>query len=60
MILDTQNLIDWSSIRQNKHNIAIRNNIRKNNKRIEYEYKIGDQVLLDKKYRKLDLRYKGS
>ena len=54
VILDTQTLINWKSIRDNKHNIAIRNNVRKNSKRIEHECKIGDQVLLDKKHRKLN------
>ena len=46
-------------IRLNKHNKAIRNNIRENNKRIEYEYKVGDLVLLDYKNRKLDKPYEG-
>ena len=34
MILYTQNLIDWNLIQHNKCNMAIRNNIRENNKRI--------------------------
>ena len=54
MILDTQALINWNSIRENEHNIAMRNNIRENNKRIEHECKVVDLVLLDKKHRKLD------
>ena len=59
MILNTQSLIDWDLIRQNKHSIAIRNNIKENSKRIEYEYNIGDEVLLDYNHRKLDQPYDG-
>ena len=59
MILQTQRLINWDLIRQNKRSIAIRNNLRENSSRLEWDYKIGDKVLLDYKHRKLDRLYLG-
>jgi len=59
MILQTQRSINWDLIRHNKHNTAIRNNIRENNTRLEWDYKLGDKVLLDYKHRKLDKPYLG-
>ena len=46
-------------IRLNKHNKAMRNNIRENNKRVECQHNIGDLVLLDYKRRKLDQPHEG-
>ena len=57
MLLDTQSLINWDAVRQNRHHQAIKNNIKENKTRLEREYKIGDQVLLDYENRKLDAPY---
>ena len=57
MLLQTQRSESWELICNNKHNIAINNNIKENNNRIEWEYKVGDKVLLDYKHRKPDKPY---
>ena len=59
MILQTQRLINWDLIISNKRNTAIRNNLQENNKRIAWNCKVGDKVLLDYKHRKLDKPYLG-
>ena len=59
MIVQTQKMINWELIKQNKHNVAVRNNLRENSTRLEWDYRIGDKVLLDYKHRKLDNPYLG-
>ena len=52
-------MINWELIKQNKHNVAVRNNLRENSTRLEWDYRIRDKVLLDYKHRKLDNPYLG-
>lgn len=59
MIVQTQRLINWDLIKQNKRNVAIRNNLRENNSRLEWDYNIRDKVRLDHTHRKLDRPYLG-
>lgn len=39
---------DWARIRRNRQKEILRNNERENRQRIDYEYRVGDQVLLNK------------
>ena len=47
IIIQLQRLINWNLIRSNKHSITILNNLQENNKQLEWNYKLGNKVLLD-------------
>jgi hypothetical protein len=46
MILNIKHTANWDFIRQRKHNLINKNNLRENAKPIEHVYKLGDSVLL--------------
>jgi hypothetical protein len=52
MIMNIQHTANWEHIKQNKQKRINQNNQKENSKRIEYIYKIGEQVLLLKGNRK--------
>ena len=47
-----QYTINQNSIKENKYNIIVKNNLRQNNKRIELDFKLGDNISLDYKHKK--------
>jgi len=46
MIFDIKHTANWEYIRARKQQLINKNNERENSKRIEYEYQVGDKVLL--------------
>ena len=61
MIFNMKVAIDWDLMQKNKEQQIIRDNIRENLKRIDYDYKVGDKVMVLQSgvVRKLDRRKKG-
>jgi len=47
MIFNIQHVADWKKIKLNKQRIIKKNNQNENNKRIAYEYKVGDKILYE-------------
>ena len=50
MILNMQYLADCTAIKAPKQQLICKNNIIKNSKRIPYQYKVGDMVMLENHY----------
>jgi hypothetical protein len=48
MLLPIQFKADWARIRQRKQDIINVNNRKENSKRIKHEYRVGEEVLLEK------------
>jgi hypothetical protein len=46
MLLDIPFMADWHKIGERKQSLTDRGNQRKNAKHIDYDYKVGDKVLL--------------
>jgi hypothetical protein len=46
MLFDIPFVADWHKIGEQSQSLTNRGNQRKNNKRIDYDYKVGDKVLL--------------
>ena len=46
MIFPIQHLADWQLIKNRKQQLIDKNNVRENAKRVDYDYKVGDQVLI--------------
>jgi hypothetical protein len=46
MIFPIQHIADWQLIKNRKQKLIDKNNERENAKRVDYDYKIGDQVLI--------------
>jgi hypothetical protein len=60
MILNIKHIANWKAIQDRKQQMIIKNNKHENSKRIFYEYKIGDEVLLEKnKPNKMEQPYEG-
>ena len=61
MIFPLQQEVEWNIIRQRKQNMIDKNKEAENNRRIDYDYAIGDLVLLTSTniQRKLDSHKKG-
>ena len=61
MIFNMNKVVDWKLIEANKEQQILRDNIRENMKRIDYDYKIGDKVMILLKgiQRKLSRKKKG-
>ena len=60
MILNMQYLADWTAIKACKQQLIHKNNIIKNSKRIPYQYKVGDMVMLENhRNNKYEQLYKG-
>ena len=60
LILNCEFIADWKAIKKQKQQLINKNNQRKNNKRKEHRYQVGDRVLLlNKLARKLELPYRG-
>lgn len=61
MIFNMNKVVDWKLIEANKQQQVIRDNIRENLKRVDYDYKVGDKVMLNIKgvQRKLSRKKKG-
>ena len=47
MVLNQRYLADWTAIKTRKQELIRKNNIVENSKRIPYQYKVGDQVMLE-------------
>ena len=47
MILPIKHKVDWELIRQINQMQIIKDNIRKNNKVVDHNYKVGDKVMLN-------------
>ena len=47
MILPIKHKVGWESIRKQKQTQINKDNIRKNNKRVDHEYKVGDKIMLN-------------
>ena len=50
-ILNIKFQADWHRIKQQKQNKIYKNNLQENSKRIPHEYKVGDNILIDVKYK---------
>jgi hypothetical protein len=48
MIFNIKHIANWQTIKLHKQKIIKQNNLRENAKRIPYEYRVGDEVLLEK------------
>jgi len=48
MLFDIPFVADWHKIGDYRQRQTDRNNIRENNKRVDYDYKVGDKVLIHK------------
>ena len=61
MLFNMQKVVDWKLIESNKEQQILRDNIRENMKRIDYDYKVGDKVMIILKgvKRKLSRKKKG-
>jgi len=60
MILNIQHLADWTAIKAHKQGLIQKNNRIENSKRIPYDYKVGDQVMLENhRANKYEQPYKG-
>ena len=60
MILNMQYLADWTAIKARKQQLICKNNIIENSKRIPYQYKVGDKVMLENHHaNKYEQPYKG-
>ena len=60
MILNMQYLADWTAIKARKQQLIRKNNIIENSKRIPYQYKVGDMVMLENhRANKYEQPYKG-
>ena len=61
MVVNLQFAADWQAITKKKQSQVNKDNIRENSKRIAYDYRPGDQVLVTKDghFRKLDAPYQG-
>ena len=60
MILNTQYLADWTAIKARKQQLIRKNIIIENSKRIPYQYKVGDKVMLENhRANKYEQPYKG-
>ena len=60
MILNIQYLADWTAIKAHKQDLIRKNNRIENAKCIPYEYKVGDQVMLENHHaNKYEQPYKG-
>jgi len=46
MIFPIQHLADWQEIKNRKQSMIDKHNERENAKRVDYDYKVGDQVLI--------------
>ena len=47
MILPIKHKVDWELICQQKQTQISKDNIRKNIKRVDHDYKVGDKVILN-------------
>ena len=43
VMLQSQRLFNWDIVRNNKRNVSVRNNLLENKKRLEWNYRIGDE-----------------
>jgi hypothetical protein len=60
MILNIKHIANWKAIKERKQQIIQKNNKRENSKRIFHEYKVGDEVLLERNNpNKLEQPYEG-
>jgi hypothetical protein len=60
MILNVQHQIDWTAIKRRKQELIRKNNRIENAKRIPYQYRVGDQVMMeDHRANKYETPYKG-
>ena len=61
MLFDIPYLADWKAIGQRRQVAVDRDNVRENKRRIEYDYTVGQQVLVrkDGTLRKAEKRYLG-
>jgi len=60
MMLNIKHIANWKAIKERKQQIAKKNNERENSKRKFYEYKVGEEVLLEKhKANKMEQPYEG-
>jgi len=61
MLFDIPYLADWKSIGQRRQELVNQNNARENARRIDFDYAVGQKVLLKKDgiLRKAEDRYKG-
>ena len=61
MLLNVKFIADWEAIRLRKQDLIDKNNARENSLRVDYDYQIGDQVLITSKdiTRKLNCPTKG-
>jgi hypothetical protein len=48
MLFDIPFVADWKQIGDYRQNQTDRSNKRKNNKRVDYDYKVGDKILIQK------------
>ena len=46
MIFPIQHVADWQHIKKRKQNLIDKNNERENAKRVRYDYKVGDNILI--------------
>jgi hypothetical protein len=60
MILNVQHIADWTAIKAYKQNLIRKNNRIENLKRIPYNYRVGDQVMIENhRANKYEQPYKG-
>jgi hypothetical protein len=60
MIFNIKHVANWHAIKERKQKIIQKNNENENSKRIRHEYKVGDQVLLERdKPNKYESPYEG-
>ena len=60
MILNTQNLADWTAIKAHKQQLIHKNIIIENSKHTLHQYKVGDMVMLENhRANKYEQPYKG-
>ncbi len=48
MLFDIPFVADWNKIRDHRQSLTDRNNLHKNKRSIDYDYKVGDKVLIAK------------
>ena len=48
MLFDIPFLADWKQIGEHRQNQTDRSNTRENNKRVDYNYKVGDKIIIHK------------
>ena len=57
MLFDIPFVADWAKIGYHRQSLTDRNTARENSRRIDYDYKVGDKVLIDGILRKAESKF---